>query len=397
MGEDKFVVLKSEFFDGLVDSMKIYSSKYQVLERVELPASGIENLSIYDNSIFAFGGENVIVYNDDLSEWNTINLPGEMVKDVVAGDSTRFYILTNSGVYSQASTFDFSSLIPFDEAGFEAKDLVHIDQPSFAPILYVIGENSSGQNTFLSYSDTGWFSDIESFSDYSEMNRLHEINDDQLFVTGNLKFEKEDIGEYKGSSIVQKLSFVDHLTDDLSINFIERNSINNNSLEITVEVFNNSANDLADVNVYSTPLFGVWCTSFYFDKVILMLAAESSIIVKDTIEIYDGVTISTDLCLYAAGSGRVFDTNFVNNFSCSLISGSDDVIYNQRLEIFPNPTSDYLYIDAAEMNETYAIYNINGVLMYKIRYGTGLHTSILSPGIYFVKNEEHKIMKFVKI
>ena len=129
------------------------------------------------------------------------------------------------------------------------------------------------------------------------------------------------------------------------------------------------------------------------------MASGSSVIVKDTIEIYNDVTISSSLCLFAAGNGREFDTNFENNFSCAIISGTDELAINSGFEIYPNPASEYLVIDSKFQNTDYTIYNANGLVVQASTYNGKINTSQLAKGLYFLRIEKSGRMlieKFVK-
>ena len=231
------------------------------------------------------------------------------------------------------------------------------------------------------------------------MNGLYKINDGHLYATGNLKFELENSVVYKGASIVHKLSFADHFTDDLSIAFIESKLLNNNSLEMVVELTNNSLDDLSDVYVYSTSLFSIWCSSIYFDKNLAMLPSKSTIVVKDTLQVYNDIRVNTNLCFYTGGAARIFDLNFSNNYDCAIISGIQDVDLLKGLKIYPNPSSEYLEIDREFQNKDYTIYNANGLLVQASTYNDQINTSQLAKGLYFLRIEipgGTLIEKFVK-
>ncbi len=82
---------------------------------------------------------------------------------------------------------------------------------------------------------------------------------------------------------------------------------------------------------------------------------------------------------------------------------SDDMIQNNRVRIFPNPCSDYLYIDSKMplIFSGYEIYTLQGKKIWQLEdLSLGkINTRILSPGIYFLilqGTEKQEVLKFIK-
>ena len=60
-------------------------------------------------------------------------------------------------------------------------------------------------------------------------------------------------------------------------------------------------------------------------------------------------------CFFTAAPNQKVDVDFENNFSCGLITSTDELVFDIPLSIFPNPTSKDLTINVSEANEIKSI------------------------------------------
>ena len=76
----------------------------------------------------------------------------------------------------------------------------------------------------------------------------------------------------------------------------------------------------------------------------------------------------------------------------------DDNFNTKKINIYPNPTSDFILVSEFNRNEGYAIYNISGV---KVQSGVILENNKidvrnLANGMYFFKVDNSIAIKFIK-
>ncbi len=82
----------------------------------------------------------------------------------------------------------------------------------------------------------------------------------------------------------------------------------------------------------------------------------------------------------------------------STFSVADNVEVNKALLLYPNPTTDFLSISGLTLEENYNIYNILGKVVASgtIANQQQIDVSNLTNGMYFIKLESGKELKFIK-
>ncbi len=83
---------------------------------------------------------------------------------------------------------------------------------------------------------------------------------------------------------------------------------------------------------------------------------------------------------FAAGEGWIS----VDAMSFSGITGIDD-LSTPSIGLYPNPTSDLLFVDGADSKVSYAVYDAMGKLIVKETYEEGIDVSALPKGSYFLE------------
>ena len=86
--------------------------------------------------------------------------------------------------------------------------------------------------------------------------------------------------------------------------------------------------------------------------------------------------------------------------ACSTHVGIDDVTSDQSLDIYPNPTSNYLHISTNLHSYQINIFDPIGQLLSCIKNGNDVDVHLLSSGIYFLiltqGNQYRAVRKFIK-
>jgi len=90
-----------------------------------------------------------------------------------------------------------------------------------------------------------------------------------------------------------------------------------------------------------------------------------------------------------------FESVFSNE-SCTSLNITE---YNSKIKLYPNPTSDKIYIESLLINHNAEIFDLNGKLMLSKLIDSDVATidvSNLTTGIYFIKISNEIVGKFVK-
>lgn len=78
------------------------------------------------------------------------------------------------------------------------------------------------------------------------------------------------------------------------------------------------------------------------------------------------------------------------------ILATQDIQKNQS-KIYPNPTSDFIFIENAKTNSLVKIIDVSGkIVLEKKLSGNSIDVKSLSKGIYFIEIEGNKPLKFIK-
>jgi hypothetical protein len=72
--------------------------------------------------------------------------------------------------------------------------------------------------------------------------------------------------------------------------------------------------------------------------------------------------------------------------NCNISAGIPSISINSSLSIYPNPTTDQLYIKTeGTQPETTIIYDVNGSIIYTMPFKPEVDVQQLSSGVYFVE------------
>lgn len=69
-----------------------------------------------------------------------------------------------------------------------------------------------------------------------------------------------------------------------------------------------------------------------------------------------------------------------------------------KIKLYPNPSSDYLFVDNLQSNQIISIYNVLGKKINETLYSENVPIDIrmLYSGMYFLKTEQNQTLRFVK-
>lgn len=118
---------------------------------------------------------------------------------------------------------------------------------------------------------------------------------------------------------------------------------------------------------------------------------------NDTLR-YTMVLDSTYTSLPQDFSGFLITSNPQCQIPISLITSlSKDEISNEKINVFPNPTSGILFLE--QKFEDISVYDIQGTVVKSKHNGNSIDLTSLSSGIYFLRainNDTHHLSKIVK-
>jgi Secretion system C-terminal sorting domain len=83
------------------------------------------------------------------------------------------------------------------------------------------------------------------------------------------------------------------------------------------------------------------------------------------------------------------------NETWKLVTKSQDLVLT-KLKIYPNPMSNYLYIDSDDIIEKIELINLNGQVILRENNKSQIDVSNISNGIYFIHVYEGKILRGVE-
>jgi len=89
-----------------------------------------------------------------------------------------------------------------------------------------------------------------------------------------------------------------------------------------------------------------------------------------------------------------FDLDAVGVIHFAFGTGTDEYMYTNKLRAWPNPATDFIYIQNVEAGTSYTLVSSTGSLIMNGRSASGtlqLQTSALAPGIYYFKTEQQCI------
>ncbi len=94
----------------------------------------------------------------------------------------------------------------------------------------------------------------------------------------------------------------------------------------------------------------------------------------------------------AGGIIRLFEMQVMGALAVNT-STNNAVALNNKLKIYPNPSSGIINISNAENAKSFEIYNLSGMCLYKSRMTSQIDLSFLSKGFYFLKTDTNQTEK----
>lgn len=114
-----------------------------------------------------------------------------------------------------------------------------------------------------------------------------------------------------------------------------------------------------------------------------------------------GLFISGDIVpgkKVVVGLSQSLPNNIVFGLDYGIIIGADENDAPEKIQLFPNPARDRIFISGCQNSELYIIYNLIGVEVTRGRVSEIQSVDIddLAPGIYFMKLKQGAAIRFVK-
>ncbi|MBC8756893.1 T9SS type A sorting domain-containing protein [Kordia sp. YSTF-M3] len=100
---------------------------------------------------------------------------------------------------------------------------------------------------------------------------------------------------------------------------------------------------------------------------------------------------NTDLYIAESGSNKISKVNITP-------LSVDEYILKPRIQLYPNPATNYIQLSNFPKNENYTIYNISGAKIKRSNISNNEKIDIqnLTNGLYFLKFDNGITLKFIK-
>ncbi|NPD45254.1 MULTISPECIES: T9SS-dependent choice-of-anchor J family protein [unclassified Lentimicrobium] len=363
-GYDEYIV-EIEALEENIDLGEIILTESKLIPFNVYTVAGSNTASIeWEQPIDA---ESIKLQNDN----NTVSysLTNEPYEDVRLGNYfENNELITITSVEIQFDIYD------------NATDLVSID------ILDEYGELLISSASFLTYNDTILTVDIPNLSIESDFYAMLHWKDNELSTDALAIDYSESV---PNSAYIQYPNSDPQLLSDFLGMPVVSALIRVNSLQMSE---GKSANEVVSYNIYKGPSHEIHIAPWEWEA----LNAEP---ITDLyfIDYNWGSTGSNTFsyaieAIYTEGNSEFCFSNFVE-----VITATDD-IENMSYSIYPNPTSDLIYLEGLE-SETIFIYNLQGILLHEQKIDSELEQislQHLSIGEYLIQigqnRTTHKIM-----
>ena len=92
------------------------------------------------------------------------------------------------------------------------------------------------------------------------------------------------------------------------------------------------------------------------------------------------------------------DISYFLDITCGNTLGVEDVVFNNKLSLYPNPSSNVINVSGLKGTEKYLIFNLLGknVLKGSIQPNEQINVQNLKKGLYIIKFESGTSLKFIK-
>lgn len=257
--------------------------------------------------------------------------------------------------------------------------------------------------TFYSYSSLSW-----NYLAHHHIDVLH--NSAEMIMEGNYE-DYFDLVDSVKTDIRMSQEFDDMIRRVVNNQFSEdiRPSINNEKLypfynmDVDIELLENRLGVDLDI-VKTTPrTFVGYIDTLYIDgdaNVVIDTMSSIANSIRQHLDVFTGFdytlasVIEKDSNMYVY---QVFFPQFgVYNTPTDIFM--DELVEQQTIKVFPNPSTDYIVIDNVVGEEDITIYNTMGRKVYEgvIRGRKTIDTRNFGSGIYFIKFNE-KVIKITKV
>ena len=379
--------------DGQVQIIDAIDSSLTIIDHDPLWQSKL--FTNFNGGLFLYDQTNIYKVGQELELLQSVE---DQILDIQILDETRMLVTTETkAFYFHSESFEvLNSLTYPDNLSFNSGlDVIGGD-------IHILLENTFGTQSIWKINDQAEFEWVYEVESTVYQNRFL-IKDEEHFILGG------DYLTLKPNGVIRRISDVnafDHRYIDISLDslFLEVHSdkepyinINGDTLyfdsyryDYRLVVSNQGEDTIHHFDLYSESFYG-----HYSSKIFLSLHFELDILPGETKVIEDfffyafsPIPIHPNLQVYIPGANYLVDADFTDNIIVvnDIISSTANPTAVSPFKIYPNPTSDFLYVEGFEANTSFAIYNLQGQLVMKSKtLENVIDVSQLQSGFYVLK------------
>ena len=323
----------------------------------------INSYKVFDDNLYLIGDNSLSVLDTDLSpSLFQTHTTQDSLTDITIINDTLYLLQDESDYTSYISTLDLSNNIEI----VAQENKVHYSFQSFvdgSPDGLVYGEQQINSSIGSSESNNH----ILTNSVVSSINNLNTSNKDcsiEVLDINTYKQERDRFPSGNGDTVI----------------------LYNYYHEISILITNLDSEIMNDFLMVSNTYGGVNCTQARYDKKYKDLSLSSGASTQIDFEYitYDKIE---ELCFNVLSVDGEVDIDFSSNQTCSLVSDDQIITTVENTTLYPNPSSDKVYIKTLRNLRKASVYNIDGTKVYmaEISGSNTLSVSTLPAGLYIIK------------
>lgn len=383
------------YFESSTTGVAILNNLDTIFQ-LSVPGSQLNEVENLGNHIIFYGDDKLIAYDQNNTSLDTIiSLSSNTFTSITYSEENKlFYLLTQESIIETdfKQTYKTMELLA---GAYYFTDIIYTEK------LYLLGHSEEENNLLFIYENEDLqILESSSMNNRVKMEQLYEMANSQVGIAGQIIFDQNQIYDPKinGSYVFAASTLGQSMGPDYSVELLNVEGNGQNAIDFQISLKNNTDDTLTNISVFSTSIDGIWCINKYVDDTIEFLLPQEEFILNTSVSFLIRTSFDGEVCVHAANSENILDTNLADNFSCmQLTSINEEILRNSELLISPNPVTDYLFIDDAESNDQFTIYDLSGLLITSDKYVNGIDVSGIPSGIYFIGNKGGKMSKFVKM
>ncbi len=384
---NSFALINGYSHDGST-GVGIYNQN-GILFQQERPNSNFTKISACDDWVVFFGGNELVAYSLSDSSITELDDPYDRYLDVEKGQNGHYYMLTSQFIIET----DFKAF--YDTTFLEHGNYFYLDI-LFTDKLYILIADEE-LNNYIFYLENNEIISAGSVLNTNRVyfNQMYNVYENEIWFAGQLAIYPLSGGP-NGHYVISKIK--DNLGEgpDFEVELLSVEGNGNNSLNFEIQLKNNSADTIRDINIHSTPIDAIWCSYSNLNIPSNILLPHEEKIVNGSVAFVVQYNFDDRVCVYATNSGTRLDKLPYDNMSCMQVTSVNDIKQKSLLEIYPNPVKDQIWLKNNDSETAYSIYTTAGI---KVMHGLtqdNINIASIPNGLYILVLENGHINKFVK-